>query len=90
MSIDNFAVAANQAWNFEAELTDASAHSIHGSIVLAWILRVFYKPFDRPTLNALRFVLRNHASPSRNEMCEGSFGGCALRWPVELEPLGQS
>jgi len=84
VAIHHFTVAASEHWDLEAKLADTAAHAIHGSIVLAWISRVFYQPFDRPSLNALRLVLRNHASPSKTEMCEGSFVGCALRWPVEL------
>jgi len=67
MTIDHFSVIANQTWNFEPELADATAHAIHGSIVLPWISRVFYESFNQPGLNALHLGLRYHASPSKNE-----------------------
>ena len=40
MTIDDFAVAAGQHRDLEAELPDAAAHAIHGSVVLAWVARI--------------------------------------------------
>lgn len=81
--VQHLAVAACENRNLESEFADAAAHAIHGGIVLSGISWVFDEPFDRPSFNALLHNRRNHASPCKIEMCEGSFGGCALRSPCE-------
>ena len=84
VAVDDFAVAAGEHRDLEAELADAAAHAIDGGVVLARIAGVEDELVDRPLLNARRCRLRNHSTPRRKlSWLEDSFGGCALRWPVE-------
>jgi hypothetical protein len=40
MAIDDFAVAASQDWNLEAELADAAAHAINCGVIFSRVARV--------------------------------------------------
>jgi hypothetical protein len=51
VAINDFAVAAGQDRNLEAELTDAAAHAIHDGVVLPGIPRVEDELVDGPALN---------------------------------------
>ena len=51
VAIDDFAVAARQHGNLEAELADAAAHAIDGGVVLAGIAGVENELIDRPDLD---------------------------------------
>jgi hypothetical protein len=43
---------------------------------------MWWEPINGSKLDALRYCLRKHISPSLIGL-EEPFGGCALRWPVE-------
>jgi hypothetical protein len=63
-AIDHLSVTASEHRDFEAELPDAAAHAINGSVVLSGIARVEDQVFDRPLLNILRSRLINHVHTS--------------------------
>ena len=65
MAIHNFAVAANEARNLEAELADRGAHAIHGGVVFARIARILDEAIDGPNFNVLRSGMREHTCPSK-------------------------
>jgi hypothetical protein len=62
VTIHDFAVASNQAWDFEAEFADRCAHAIHGGIVLSGVAGVENQTIDWPDLNFRRRRRRNHPS----------------------------
>ena len=66
MTIDHFAVAANEAWDFEAELADRCAHAIFRGIVLTRILPdfAFFGATLRARLPTLVFLLPFGCSPA--------------------------
>ena len=53
MPIYDFAVAAGEDRDLEAELAYRGAHAIDSAIVLAWIARILYEAGDRPNLDVV-------------------------------------
>src|SRR5262249_54084022 len=60
MPVDDFAVAAGKHRNLEAKFTDRTAHPVDGSVVLAWVARIFNEPVDGPKLDVLKCLGSGH------------------------------
>jgi hypothetical protein len=60
MTVDHLAIASNQTGNFEAKLSDRSAHAINGGIVLSGIAGILDQSFGWPKLDVLRRRMRDH------------------------------
>jgi hypothetical protein len=63
VTIDHFAIAANQTRNLKAKLTNAAAHAIHRRIVLARVARIKDQPVDGPGLDFHGHFRRHHDAP---------------------------
>ncbi len=57
VSVNHFAVASDQTWNLEAELTNAAAHAIYRRIVPTRVARVMDQLVDWPELNLHKYFL---------------------------------
>ena len=50
MAIDDLAVGSNETRDLEPKPANRATHAIDPSVILPWVPRVFYQPFDRPDL----------------------------------------
>ena len=60
MTVDHFAVAADQTRDFEPKLSDTAAHAIHGGIVLPRVASVKDQLVNRPGMHLHQYGRRDH------------------------------
>src|ERR1035441_5094097 len=63
MTVNHFAVTADQAGNLETEFPNTAAHAIHSRVVLSWIAFISDQFVDWPNLDFHGYVSSHYLAP---------------------------